>query len=814
MEGAANAMTPPVGEPGWRGRSAAAPGADPTRPAGVEPAGVEPAGVEPAGGSADPGATVDPQGVDLSDVHPVLSLFTQGLASRPLHLRPAPMAAGAFRPDAISTDGDSIFLPPRVEGFGDARANFALYRMAVLHQLGYYQSGTFGFELEAMRARDPTLPPPPRSLFRDASHLERLFAMWRSPQLMRRLFVLFEDLRVDRALPRRYPGAAADLRRILAHALSLRPALAPMSALDAVLECLTRYSLGASPTALLTEHPSGLLARLLAAAEARLSDHASVYDSAAAAVACMRLIEASLAEGEILDEGDDLADPALAGDPKSAGPPPPPGGQAPPQSLDDAVQQMVPVGFRGQLKPDAVQRKLPGGMLLGDADLPPEIELAIEAGDDAADEAAPVPVARPARVRVDGLESLTRAPRSFLYDEWDFHGQRYLKGWCRVVEYRLDGEDTAFVHRVRERHADLAREILRGFKRVKPESIQRVRKVLDGTEIDLDGAIKTVVDLRAGCVDDGRIYTRQERATREVAAAFLVDLSASTDFPIERPAPAAQADTVQAPDRQAQAGSCGAAAASPPAWTPDRLVAQAGEEPSPYLWALPRAAAQAGGSGDAGARGARADNAQEPPKRRVIDVEKESLALIGDALDLLGDSHAIYGFSGDGREQVEVFVAKAFGERPSSRVGAALAAMKPRRATRMGPAIRHALTRLRRQPERIKLMIVISDGYPQDHDYGPDRGDEEYGIQDTAQALREAERAGVQTFCITVDPAGNDYLRRMCEPSRYLVIDELEALPAELAKLYRLLSAGAITRVALPSASARAPAPPPGSPGR
>ena len=118
-----------------------------------------------------------------------------------------------------------------------------------------------------------------------------------------------------------------------------------------------------------------------------------------------------------------------------------------------------------------------------------------------------------------------------------------------------------------------------------------------------------------------------------------------------------------------------------------------------------------------------------------------------------------------------------------------MAEMKPRRSTRMGPAIRHSLTKLARQDVRQKVLIIVSDGFPQDHDYGPDRTDHEYGIQDTAQALREAAQQGVQAFCVTIDRSGHDYLRRMCPDNRYLVIDEVESLPAELTKVYRALTA-------------------------
>ena len=86
--------------------------------------------------------------------------------------------------------------------------------------------------------------------------------------------------------------------------------------------------------------------------------------------------------------------------------------------------------------------------------------------------------------------------------------------------------------------------------------------------------------------------------------------------------------------------------------------------------------------------------------------------------------------------------------------------MKPKRSTRMGPAIRHASMKLDSSGAALKVLMIVSDGFPQDHDYGPDRGDHEYGLRDTARALLEAEGRGVETFCVTVDRSGHDYLRR------------------------------------------------------
>ena len=106
----------------------------------------------------------------------------------------------------------------------------------------------------------------------------------------------------------------------------------------------------------------------------------------------------------------------------------------------------------------------------------------------------------------------------------------------------------------------------------------------------------------------------------------------------------------------------------------------------------------------------------------------------------------------------------------------------------MGPAIRHATTKLVSSGNALKVLLVISDGFPQDSDYGPERGEHTYGVQDTAKALSEAHQKGIETFCVTVDRSGNDYLKQMCPESRYMVIEEIEDLPEALTKVYETLT--------------------------
>ena len=174
--------------------------------------------------------------------------------------------------------------------------------------------------------------------------------------------------------------------------------------------------------------------------------------------------------------------------------------------------------------------------------------------------------------------------------------------------------------------------------------------------------------------------------------------------------------------------------------------------------------------------------------RRVIDLTKDTLVVLSQVLEEMGDSYSIYGFSGHGRDGVEVYWVKSFAERLSDKVKSRLGGIRPKRSTRMGAALRHAGEKLARANARARHLILLSDGFPQDFDYGDDRRSNVYGIRDTMQALRELEKRGMQTFCITVDPAGHDYLGDMCQASRYAIIDDINELPRELVRIYRRIT--------------------------
>lgn len=168
----------------------------------------------------------------------------------------------------------------------------------------------------------------------------------------------------------------------------------------------------------------------------------------------------------------------------------------------------------------------------------------------------------------------------------------------------------------------------------------------------------------------------------------------------------------------------------------------------------------------------------------INEAERESLVLLCEALEILGDRYGIYGFSGMTRKRCELYRVKRFEEPYTDEVRARINGIEPQDYTRMGVSIRHLTGLLQDVEARTKLLITLSDGKPDDYDGY--RG--QYGIEDTRKALIEAKQAGVHSFCITIDSEARDYLPHMYGAVNYTVIDDVRRLPHRVADIYRRLT--------------------------
>jgi Mg-chelatase subunit ChlD len=555
-----------------------------------------------------------------------------------------------------------------------------------------------------------------------------------------------EDLRLDEWSKRRYPGLRGAYEKIQRSALHDRPSLAGLRPRDALAEMMVRISLAAKPQTSaplslpqLLHEPARQLTRImmpLYRTDARVEDSAEAAMRAYCLIVGIPNLEADYGPSLPVDVTQAVVDrqwPTVWPEPE----------QVRLEGDEVLATTIAPVSYRDQLGSRYT-------LYRGAGPLDQQAIYRFTKADEPASEAArnlpgederPKPPEEPMEhdchdhfgedeQHLHSGELHSHEIFSFVYPEWDHVARAYKRNWACVKESRIDPSPSPqyFDETVRA-YGRLMPHIQQQFERIEREGLRKVRRMADGDDLDLDAAIESVVELKAGLSPSDRVYTARQKMERDVVVAFLVDKSSSTAEHVEPAAGTSAAPAV------------------------------------PYL--------------------------HGKNYRTVLDLEKETTALLMASLERLGDTYGIYFFSGSGREDVKFQVLKDFDERLSDRVAARIDNIKPLHTTRMGPAIRHTVRKLRGQEARTKILVLISDGRPFDLDYGQQYGEGaevDYAIHDTRQALNEARQAGITPYVLTIDPQGNDYLRTMCDGIDYEVLDDINQLPSRLLVLYRSLT--------------------------
>lgn len=167
-------------------------------------------------------------------------------------------------------------------------------------------------------------------------------------------------------------------------------------------------------------------------------------------------------------------------------------------------------------------------------------------------------------------------------------------------------------------------------------------------------------------------------------------------------------------------------------------------------------------------------------EQTVIDLTRQASALMAQAVQNIGDPFAIHGFASDGRHDVKYYRFKDFEGRFDDEAKGRLAGMSGGFSTRMGAGIRHAGHHLLHQPQRRKLLLLVTDGEPAD----VDERDPQHLRHDTKKAVEELAAKGVHTFCLTLDPHADRYVQRIFGPNGYTIVDKVERLPERLPMLF------------------------------
>ena len=629
-----------------------------------------------------------------------------------------------YRSDRAASDGREISLPEVVSLFDNRVDNFGFYKVSLFHQLGYLIFGCF----------------------EQLADLRQQLMSFDDTRLAQALFSIVEAGRIDWQLESRYPGITVQMQRQKQMAWQVRPQ-AGGSPVQQIMEAMVGIGLDA-------DYEPRIDNELIPDAQTVESfikplklAGATVEDSLHATRRCYQLL-GSITESELqqrFEPGpslfEELPEPvAFRGEMDIATVATTLKIEALVNELEDAVQTDQDMLSLGMVDPDQIELGdlVPGevgeGVSITIDELARELDIDLsEALDEAGNSAQEL------LELIGGFATSSSDATTHRYDEWDHAINDYRSRWCTLLEHRTMDVDDDYFRETLTEHQDLASRIRQHLNRVRPEMLRKVRGFYEGEELDLEQSVSFLVDRKAGLTPDEKIYVQRQRKDRDVSTLFLLDMSASTD------------DIIPDPENEP--------------------VIDTENEDEDYLMEY---FAQR--------------KAYEDAASRIIDLEKESVILMSEALEKLGDAYSVCGFSGYGREQVDYYLCKDFDDPLDLATRGRIGGIKPCRSTRMGAPIRHATKRLLETGSRIKALIMISDGYPQDHDYGADRNSKDYGLMDTMKALSEAKQQGVVTYCLTVDPSGHDYLREMCPDNQYMVIQDIQQLPEELSRVYRSLT--------------------------
>jgi len=293
------------------------------------------------------------------------------------------------------------------------------------------------------------------------------------------------------------------------------------------------------------------------------------------------------------------------------------------------------------------------------------------------------------------------------YPEWDYNTKTYRPDWASVYEALHPSGNPADIDKLLQKHAALAKQLKRLLDLLKPQDKVRIRYQEEGSELDLDVALRALVDFKGGATPDSRINMSHRTDGRNIAVMLLVDQSQSLHQKV--------------------------------------------------------------GAGETA--------------QSILELSQEAVSLLAWAIDRLGDPLAIAGFHSNTRHEVRYQHIKGFSERWDDTVKARVAAMDAGYSTRMGAALRHAGHYLGARKADKRILLVLTDGEPADIDVT----DPEYLRADTKRAVEELGTQGITTFCLSLDPKADEYVREIFG-NRFRVLDRIERLPEQLPMLYLALT--------------------------
>lgn len=688
-----------------------------------------------------------------------------------------------------TTEGETIYLPSQSNKYATKQENNSWYKVISTHQTGHIEFGSFKFLFEnpsinfidirtkflaELETKSKSSNNNQNNVLTD---IQQFFNLFPNKELALDIFTVIEGGRIDNIVKHDYLGIKKEYEKIQLESLELRPNLESLTIRKMLVEILLQFSITQKGELNIPSKYKQQVQQIIIIANKALKLTSVVEDTAEATLRIYSTIS-TLEDKDLSQDSWEKIDIENEMDESEL------------QSYNNANQEFDNYKFetstetdekydpidgteyRGEFKPELTQffeslrensgsesdnsldkqstKELLEQMLSESAEInsadnlefdSKTVENILKEMNIQQSKSSKYNQGNLTHVEENGGELITSEPETFVYPEWDFRARDYKPNWCVVKQKIMAEGDPSYYSNTLNEYSSLMYQIRRQFELMTPELFKKERKLQDGEELDIDEVIEAIIDMKSGISPSDKLYWRRNKVQREVAVIFLLDTSASTAEAIDENNKIA--DSITPPSDAVE-----------------------------YLnWLKTK----------------RSDQTRLNYKR-IIDVEKEAVVLLINALEAIGDIYGIYGFSGYGRENVEFYTVKDINEKLSDKVKSRIDKISPLHATRMGPAIRHATTKLEDQDSKTKLLFLISDGRPQDRGYSREGVEKEYAVNDTKMALDEARRKNINAFCLTVDKSGHDYLQTMSQGLGYEVLENVHMLPLRLLHLYKKLT--------------------------
>jgi nitric oxide reductase NorD protein len=671
-------------------------------------------------------------GLSLAEAAGRLLPYIRGLSGRGLDLAGSP---------EIYTDGQTIFLPPEINLFPKKSDNFLVYKLFATFQWGLLTAGTFEARMDPEQplARELTARYG-RPWQKDAPFPTCFCALFPDPRLAADLFGLLETLRVSRLLRAELPGLMRDSERVFEQLHQRRPDLSLFAGTDLLLEALNQWALTRRTKGRLPGRERKIFDQAIRLLTPLARAGGSVEDSMILTVALYRNV-AEFQRGY---------------------------GTGHPPVLTGRLQPAAVHAARLRRQEETKQQFI---KTFG-AILPPELS-----GEDRPELNSPRTAGQPARLPAD--EGAAMLPPAGQPGE-DSDPKDPLRQ--ASPEYIVIGEQEI---RIPDEMQSLVREIRNDFGRIPDRYISAALQHAGTGNVGGPGPAPGEGDEASGPLvydewDFRRAGFRKnwclllEKELLPVRSTFVENTLAKYRGQLRQLK--RQFEMMRLQQRFVRRQKDG-----------DEIDLDAAIE------ALTDLRAGCSASEKLFIRLNRDErnidtvflvDMSSSTEGWVSTALKETLVLMCEALEVLGDRYAIYGFSGMRRLRSELYHIKRLEENYDEKVKGRISAITPKDYTRMGPPIRHLTKLLATSEAKVRLLITLSDGKPEDYD--DYKGD--YAIEDTRHALIEAKAAAIHPFCITIDQEAQLYIPHMYGEVNYIFIDDVKQLPLRMPEIYRALT--------------------------